>query len=296
MTKTIQNAIVLSSSTSTAATSASSSSKSSFKLPEITDLTTDSLLELLKELVRLDRGDYFESREFGSRECLPRRGDNFCRSEEIDDTTIELIEAFVSKLERAETGDLDRELSEVQREQLASLLEQLVWYPTLNCKYARNRLLVADLHSHAGLLRHSNLSRGENDDYEPVIKSLTKSLYMYKKSSRRESVASSKNAGKTRGAGKDMKKHFREPDQIALASHRLGLAYADAGKFLDATMLLQQAIEFYNRKRRALVCLTDHPLITTARRELDYCEEQAFQKLLLCNPDSDDLIAMIDAM
>jgi hypothetical protein len=130
-------------------------------------------------------------------------------------------------------------------EQIATLLESFVGYPSFQCSC----LLVADIHTYVGLLRQSS---GTNFDF--AIISLLKALWIYTHHLNATVPLQSKSNKNKADPNCILQQQFEKDgndeeeiivivaeeediDRIALVSHRLGLAYGGAGDCLEAVTL-----------------------------------------------------------
>ena len=236
------------------------SSSCNFDLPESAELSMNHLLELLRKIIPL----HYQYCRYGTSSSN--------MNHEHDISLIKMAAMYTTKLDQANNGKGG--ISRDDEDQIATLLESFVGYPYLKSSC----LLVADIHTYVGLLRQSG---GTNLDFATI--SLLKALWIYTHHLNATASLQSKNNDN------DEEEEIvvivaeeEDMDRIGLASHRLGLAYWDAGDCLESVTLLRQALEFYERPRRLqyLPQMYNHPLVKAARNDLHYYIKRTKSALL----------------
>ena len=257
-------------------------SSSVFELPTDANLSIHHLMELLKAII-----------SYQYRYCHFVEDYQSGHGREHDLLLIEMVAIWIAKLNRVTSNGNgngngnNRSYSDAiswdDKEQIAMLLESF-----LERSYFHSScLIVADMHTHIGLLRQCG---GQNHDF--AVRSLLKALWIYTQNLNATAPSTINSTRKltTNKAQLCEKDDFNiddennemdtvviiaeeeDMDRIALASHRLGIAYGKAGNFPEAVTLLRQALEFYKRPRRLsqyLQQMYDHPLVKAAQKESD---------------------------
>ena len=235
------------------------SSSCNFDLPESAELSMNHLLELLRKIIPL----HYQYCRYGI------SSSNI--NHEHDLSLIKMAAMYTTKLDQAINGK--GSISRDDEDQIATLLESFVGYPYLKSSC----LLVADIHTYVGLLRQSG---GTNLDFATI--SLLKALWIYTHHLNATASLQSKNNDNDEEEIVVIVAEEEDMDRIGLASHRLGLAYWDAGDCLESVTLLRQALEFYERPRRLqyLPQMYNHPLVKAARNDLQYYIKRTKSALL----------------
>ncbi|OEU14379.1 hypothetical protein FRACYDRAFT_240919 [Fragilariopsis cylindrus CCMP1102] len=235
------------------------SSSCNFDLPESAELSMNHLLELLRKIIPL----HYQYCRYGTSSSN--------MNHEHDLSLIKMAAMYTTKLDQANNGK--GSISRDDEDQIATLLESFVGYPYLKSSC----LLVADIHTYVGLLRQSG---GTNVDFATI--SLLKALWIYTHHLNATASLQSKNNDNTEEGIVVIVAEEEDMDRIGLASHRLGLAYWDAGDCLESVTLLRQALQFYERPRRLqyLPQMYNHPLVKAARNDLQYYIKRTKSALL----------------
>jgi hypothetical protein len=254
------------------------SSSCNFDLPESAQLSMNHLLELLRKIIPL----HYQYCRYGTSSSNINR--------EHDLSLIKMAAMYTTKLDEANNGK--GSISRDDEDQIATLLESFVGYPYLKSSC----LLVADIHTYVGLLRQSG---GTNLDFATI--SLLKALWIYTHHLNATASLQSKNSKKKEIPNDNdndeeeiivIVAEEEDMDRIGLASHRLGLAYWDAGDCLESVTLLRQALEFYERPRRLqyLPQMYNHPLVKAARNDLHYYVKRTKSALLQQSTSSTSIL------